>query len=449
MPIETVRYTYRLRPGAQAEASLICEWNRCRFLWNEAVHQSKTGRKPTLGKLSKLLTEARGAHAWLREGSQVAQQQTLRDYARALDRSFKVKGCGRPKFKARKKTLVSLEYTTRGFSVKDGRLALPKGVTVPVVWSRNLPSDPTSVRVFQDTLGYWYASFVVRRDTQPAAVVDGGIGVDWGVTATATTTNPVFDLPHSCHRKRSADALAKTQRRMARRRRANQAQSNGYLRARRDAAALHKKGARQVQYDARVWAKRIVEAHQLIAVEDFKPKFLAKSTMARKATDAAIGAAKRELIERGLRAGRQVVLVQPAYTTMTCSRCFARAKRPLDLGQRTFTCSTCGLTADRDANAARVILAVAERGHTSVDGVRHQGPPSEDVAGAHLSWKSPGSIPGEPLSNDYDAAAAARAIQPLPGPRETWRPSVIVTACGSELTRFTARLSVVALSQWT
>ncbi|HEY8719822.1 transposase, partial [Pengzhenrongella sp.] len=303
MPIETVRYTYRLRPGAQAEASLICEWNRCRFLWNEAVHQSKTGRKPTLGKLSKLLTEARGAHAWLREGSQVAQQQTLRDYARALDRSFKVKGCGRPKFKARKKTLVSLEYTTRGFSVKDGRLALPKGVTVPVVWSRNLPSDPTSVRVFQDTLGYWYASFVVRRDTQPAAVVDGGIGVDWGVTATATTTNPVFDLPHSCHRKRSADALAKTQRRMARRRRANQAQSNGYLRARRDAAALHKKGARQVQYDARVWAKRIVEAHQLIAVEDFKPKFLAKSTMARKATDAAIGAAKRELIERGLRAG--------------------------------------------------------------------------------------------------------------------------------------------------
>ncbi len=380
MPIETVRYTYRLRPGAQAEASLISEWNRCRFLWNEAVHQSTTGHKPTFGKLSKLLTEARRAHAWLREGSQVAQQQTLRDYARSLDQSCKVKGRGRPKFKARKKSLPSLEYTTNGFAVREGRLVLPKGVTVAVVWSRDLPCDPTSVRVFQDSLGHWYASFVVRRDAEAVPASEGGIGVDWGVTATATTTNPVFDLPHSGHRKRSADALAKAQRRMARRHRANGAQSNGYTRARHEAAVLHKKGARQVQYDARIWAKGIVEAHQLIAVEDFKPTFLARSTMARKAADAAIGAAKRELIERGVRAGRRVVLVQPAYTTMTCSRCFARAKRHLELGQRTFTCSTCGFTAGRDVNAARVILAVAERGHTSVDDVRHLPPLSGLVA---------------------------------------------------------------------
>ncbi|MET7770773.1 hypothetical protein [Nocardia sp. NPDC005366] len=64
-----------------------------------------------------------------------------------------------------------------------------------------------------------------------------------------------------------------------------------------------------------------------IAVEDFKPLFLAKSTLARKAADAAIGAAKRELIERARRAGRKVVLVRPAYMTMTCSSCFVRAKR--------------------------------------------------------------------------------------------------------------------------
>lgn len=220
---------------------------------------------------------------------------------------------------------------------------------------------------------------MVRRDVEPAPGAEGGIGVDWGVTA---TTDPAFDLPHSGHRKDSADALAKAQRRMARRHRANRAQSNGYARARRDAALLHKKGARQVQYDARIWAKGIVAGHQLIAVEDFKPKFLAKSSMARKAQDAAIGAAKRELIERGVRAGRQVVLVQPAYTTMTCSRCFARAKQRLGLGERTFSCWSCGFTAGRDQNAARVILAVAERGHTSVDGVRHLWPPFEDVAGA-------------------------------------------------------------------
>ena len=46
--IETVRYTYRVRPGAAAERGLLEEWGRCRFLWNEAVHQQKSGRRPTL-----------------------------------------------------------------------------------------------------------------------------------------------------------------------------------------------------------------------------------------------------------------------------------------------------------------------------------------------------------------------------------------------------------------
>jgi len=38
---EVVRYTYRLRPGARAERALMAEWHRCRWLWNEAVHQQK------------------------------------------------------------------------------------------------------------------------------------------------------------------------------------------------------------------------------------------------------------------------------------------------------------------------------------------------------------------------------------------------------------------------
>src|SRR5215469_698960 len=81
---EVVRHTYRLRPGARAERALMAEWHRCRWLWNEAVHQQKSGRRPTLCKLSKLLTQARARSAWLREGSQVAQQQMLRTYAQAL-----------------------------------------------------------------------------------------------------------------------------------------------------------------------------------------------------------------------------------------------------------------------------------------------------------------------------------------------------------------------------
>ena len=379
---EIVRYTYRLRPGAQAQHALLQEWGRCRFLWNEAVHQQKTGNKPTLAKLGRLLTELRGRNTWMREGSQVAQQAMLRNYAQALQQSFTVKGRGRPRHRARKRSLLSLEYSTRGFSIRDGRLKLPKGVSVPVVWSRELPSEPTSVRVYQDSLGDWYASFVVRREAKPAPEAEGHIGIDWGVSTTATTTDEKYDLPYLGHRRRCAAELAKAQRKMSRRYRKGQKQSKGYQRARRQAARLHKKAARQTQHDSRVWAKKITDNHDLIAVEDFKPTFLTRSTMARKVSDAAIGAAKRELVTSAERAGRKVVLVTPAFTTMTCSVCFARAKQPLGLDERTFLCQACGYTAGRDRNAARVILAVAERGHTSAEDIRHVQPPPGDVVDA-------------------------------------------------------------------
>ncbi|MEV6556049.1 transposase [Nocardia sp. NPDC051756] len=370
---EVVRYNFRLRPGRTAEVALLAEWDRCRFLWNEAVYQQRSGNKPTFGRLSRLLTEARCQNTWLREGSQVAQQQMLRSYAQALGQSFTVKGRRRPVFKARKRARVSLEYTRRGFTISDGRLVLAKGISIPVVWSRTFPSEPSSVRITRDSLGHWYASFVVRRTVDPAATAGDGIGIDWGVSTTATTTDLAFDLPYRGYRARCAAELARAQRKMARRRRKRGQQSGGYQRAARVAAKLHKKAARQTVHDSRVWAKSVVEHHEVIAVEDFEPIFLAKSTMARKAADAAIGAAKRELIERGVRAGRRVVLVRPAYTSMTCSSCFARAKQRLELGERTFRCQACGYTDDRDRNAARVILAVAERGHTRVEDVRQSG----------------------------------------------------------------------------
>jgi len=391
--IETVRYSYRLRPGVQAESALLAEWNRCRFLWNEAVHMQKTGQRPNFAGLCKLLTQARGRVVWLREGSQVAQQQVLRTYGLALAQSFKVKDRGRPKFKSHKKTNPSLEYTRRGFTIRGGRLRLSGGVSIPVVWSRDLPSEPSSVRVYQDSLGYWYASFVVCRDAKPVPEFGGAIGIDWGVRSTATTTDPAYDLPYLGHRRRCAAELGRAQRKMSRRYTRGKAPSNGYQRAKRAAAKLHRKAANQNKHAGRVWAKSVVDNHQVIAVEDFKPKFLARSTMARKSADAAIGAAKAELIERGKRAGRTVVLVPPAYTTMTCSRCCERQAR-LGLAEQTFRCADCGFTAGRDLNAARVILATAERIRAGVDDVRHLLHPLKGVVGAVRVRNPPASAVG-------------------------------------------------------
>ncbi|MDT5044460.1 MAG: putative transposase [Mycobacterium sp.] len=359
-----VRYRYRLRPGATAMAALLREWDLCRWVWNQAVARlNESGewvRDDTL-------TGWRRKHDWLREGSVVVQQQMLRNF-----RAKRAKGNGRRKFKSGKRSLPSLNYTKRGFAVRDGRLCLAGGLSIPVVWSRQRPSEPSSVRIYRDHIGHWYASFVVHRDEQALPVCERSIGIDWGVHAVATTTDPEYDLPHPEYGKRAARELARRQRAMARRKpRPGERASKGYLGAKRVVAKLSKKVGRQRQDTARKWATKVVADHGSLAVEDFKPRFLAKSRMARKSADGTIGATKATLIEYAQRAGRKVVLVPPAYTTMTCSGCGARAKSRLLLSERVFVCESCGMVQDRDRNAARVILDRAGLNPAGVEAVRH------------------------------------------------------------------------------
>lgn len=87
-------------------------------------------------------------------------------------------------------------------------------------------------------------------------------------------------------------------------------------RAKRKAARAHAKVAAQRQDTARKWANSVVRDHDQIAVEDFRPKFLAKSTVARKAADAAIDTAKKATAfsRCSPRAADKVVLaVQPVF----------------------------------------------------------------------------------------------------------------------------------------
>jgi len=59
-----------------------------------------------------------------------------------------------------------------------------------------------------------------------------------------------------------------------------QAGSKGYQEAKRHTAKLHKKIARQREDTSHKWAEKVVRDHDRLAVEDLRPKCLAKSTMA-------------------------------------------------------------------------------------------------------------------------------------------------------------------------
>lgn len=376
------RYTYRLRVSSTAEKALLAEWGRCRWVWNQCVATSraahKAGEECGPARLDKMLTGWRAEHEWLREGASVPQQQIIRDFARSRAKALKdIKArlpmrqrAGMPKFKKKDRSTPTLNYTRRGFRLKAGRLHLANGIVLTVVWSRDLPAEPSSVRVYRDSLGHWYASFVVPAQVEPLPATGRAIGIDWGVNEIATTSDN-HDLPHPNHGKKAAEKLARYQRMMARRKpKRGQAASKGYWKARRQFAKVHKKVARQRQDTARKWAKKVVRDHDVIAVEDFRPRFLAKSTMARKAADAAIAAAKAELLAMARKHGRTLHLVNPAHTTMDCAQCGARAKHALPLSERTYTCTACGAVSPRDKNSARVMLIRAGLNPAGADRVR-------------------------------------------------------------------------------
>uniref|UniRef100_UPI003A8507F2 RNA-guided endonuclease InsQ/TnpB family protein n=1 Tax=Streptomyces sp. T028 TaxID=3394379 RepID=UPI003A8507F2 len=292
---------------------------------------------------------------------------------------------GMPGHKKKREALPTLNYTKRGFRLADGRLYLAGGIVLTVVRSRDLPADPSSVRVYRDVLGHWYCSLVAPAEVQPLPETGHVLGVDWGVKETATTTSGLHDLPHAQHGKKARHKLSRYDRMMARRRpKKGQPASKGYREARKWRAKTYAKIARQRQDTARKWAKRVVTDHDAIAVEDFRPKFLSRTTMARKAADAAIGATKKALLEMARKHGRIVHLVHPAHTTMDCATCGARTKHapplalkawgdPQPLSERTYTCTACGTVSPRDKNSARVMLLRAGLNPAGVEGVRPPG----------------------------------------------------------------------------
>jgi hypothetical protein len=80
---------YRLYPSPDQEVILGDHCAHARFVWNLAVEQQswwRPGRTsmPGYAEQCRQLTVARAEHAWLRVGSQMVQQQALRDFAQAM-----------------------------------------------------------------------------------------------------------------------------------------------------------------------------------------------------------------------------------------------------------------------------------------------------------------------------------------------------------------------------
>jgi len=137
----------------------------------------------------------------------------------------------------------------------------------------------------------------------------------------------------------------------------------------RQAKRLHRTAARRRKDALHKFSRRIVNQYQTIVVGDVSSLRLAKTRMAKFVLDAGWGMLKTYLQYKGQQAGRCVRIVSERNTTRTCSSCRAfSGPSGLDmLVVRTWICRACGVTHDRDVNAARNILS-AGRSPPSISG---------------------------------------------------------------------------------
>ena len=102
----------------------------------------------------------------------------------------------------------------------------------------------------------------------------------------------------------------------------------------------------------------LVNNYQAIAMEDLSVMQIRSISKSRKMTngynDASLGILRRRILDKASSAGRGIVLVDPKGTSQSCSVCGKTVKK--DLSVRVHECPYCGITMDRDVNAARNIL---------------------------------------------------------------------------------------------
>ncbi|MCS7480698.1 RNA-guided endonuclease InsQ/TnpB family protein [Umezawaea endophytica] len=368
-------YRYRFYPDQEQAVELSRTFGCVRLVYNRALEARTTAwrqeqRRVGYGDTSALLTAWKRTQdlAFLNEVSSVPLQQCLRHLQKAFTRFFD-KQANHPRFKSRKKSRASAEYTRSGFRWRDGQLTLAKmDQPLAIVWSRPLPegAEPSTVTVSRDPAGRWHVSILVETTIDHLAPTTAQIGVDAGLMSLLTlSTGEKIANPR--HERRERVALARAQRNLARKAKG----SNNRDKARTKVARVHARIADRRRDLLHKLTTRLVRENQTIVIEDLAVCGMVRNhSLARAISDASWSRFRSLLTYKAAWYGRTVIAVDRWYpSSKTCSRC-GHLLDTLPLGVREWTCPGCGVVHDRDVNAARNILAAGRAVTACGDGVR-------------------------------------------------------------------------------
>ena len=297
---------------------------------------------------------------WWDQNSKEAYSMGLRSLAQGFSNwsqsrkgQRKGKMVGFPKFKSKNATM-RFAYST-GFTAPTA--SDPYGLKLPrigrVHCAENVYKRVSGARLIRISVsrraGRWYASLTVEREPSPVCSPKrGAVGVDLGVKNLATLSDgTVIHNPRALGTglkalRKAQQALSRKVMGSARREKAKERVSRLYARvADVRADALNKV------------TTMIARSYNTVCIENLNVAGMVKNrSLARSLSDAALGEFRRQLEYKTARTGAVLRVVDRWYpSSKTCSNCGV-VKAKLPLSERTFNCDACGLSLDRDLNAA-------------------------------------------------------------------------------------------------
>ncbi len=329
-----------------------------RFAYNCALSDYKNDPQHWQ-ELNKRFNIAKRDIDWTRGMDQRAALFGIKNFGDAISRWRK----GQNRFPKQKRRRDRQSYSTdpSSVSIKGKRIRLPKIGWVGMFEKLRFKGELIKVTISR-TAHRWFVSITIDtgkpkapRDTRGLPVV----GIDVGINSLATLDKGK-QYPNPRPLKRYERKLKREQRKMSRK----VFLSNNWYKQKRIVERIHYRIA-CIRLDAQHKATtEIVNMASAIGIETLKVTNLLKNKKLAKAlSDSALGGFLAKLKSKAEVLGIPIVEAPHFYaSSKTCSSC-GHKKKELSLSERQYHCSSCGVSIDRDQNAAINLKNLAV-GHT-------------------------------------------------------------------------------------
>lgn len=274
---------------------------------------------------------------------------------------------GFPRFKkfGRYRSLNLRQYGT-DYRINDKYLVAWKKYGLNGIKTRGLQDleNPSEARIVKRASG-WYLQVIDDVAEKPKVKCVKRIGIDLGLRYFVADSEGDKIVPPNSFRK--SEALLAIQQRKASKAKVG---SKRKIRAYHTIERTHERIANRRKDFLHKIANKYAKCYDLVVMEDLNVKGMVKNHhLSKSISDASWGIFANMLDYKLKMLGKALVKVNPRFTSQRCSQCGKIVKKSLSV--RTHICLSCGLVLDRDENASRNILSLANCGDTAIGESEH------------------------------------------------------------------------------